>query len=143
MVGAAEPLPGTDPERVSFSIALQTARDPVIQPAGIVTAGMEPDTLLGMIDRRILTGPLPPLRQRVGTRKVKSSTSRYSERRVDGRPDTSQTVTRLDVTVLEPRDHPLKLPTTSWDERHAVPRAAPTPYPGTAPGRPNASLVAE
>ncbi|MEU9190062.1 hypothetical protein AB0D14_37130, partial [Streptomyces sp. NPDC048484] len=30
--------------------------------------------------------------------------SRYSERRDDGRPNTSRTVTRLDVTVLEPAD---------------------------------------
>jgi hypothetical protein len=119
MVDAAESLPGTDPDRCCFSIALHTARDQVIQAAGIVTADTEPDTLLGTIGRRILTGLLPPRRQRVSTRKVKSPMSRYSERHADGRPDTSCTVTRLDVTVLEPVDQPV-LPTASRDDRHAT-----------------------
>lgn len=49
-------------------------------------ADTDRDTLLGTIGRRILTGLLPPRRQRVGTRKVKSPMSRYSERREDGCP---------------------------------------------------------
>ncbi|MET9386919.1 hypothetical protein ABZY09_39305 [Streptomyces sp. NPDC002928] len=49
--------------------------------------------------------------------------SRYSERRDDGRPDTSRTVTRLDVTVLEPVDQSPALPTTSRDDRHTTPAA--------------------
>ncbi|MCT2589644.1 hypothetical protein LHJ74_06855 [Streptomyces sp. N2-109] len=73
MVEAAESLPGTDPDRCCFSIALHTARDQVIQATGIATT--DTDTLLGTIGRRILTGLLPPRRQRVSTRKVKSAMS--------------------------------------------------------------------
>lgn len=91
----------------------------MIQANGIVTADTDRDTLLGMIGRRILTGLLPSRRQRVSTRKVKSPMSRYSERHADGRPDTSHTVTRLDVTVIEPVDQPA-LPTASRDDRHAT-----------------------
>ncbi|MGW6413248.1 IS4 family transposase [Streptomyces vinaceus] len=60
MVDAAESLPGTDPDRCSFSIALHTARDQVIQAAGIVTADTDRDALPGTIGRRILDGLLPP-----------------------------------------------------------------------------------
>jgi hypothetical protein len=93
----------------------------VIQANGIVTADTDRDTLLGTIGRRILTGLLPTRRQRVSTRKVKSPMSRYSERREDGRPGTSRTVTHLDVTVLEPVDHSPALPSASRDDRHAAP----------------------
>ncbi|NGO13793.1 IS4 family transposase [Streptomyces sp. HC44] len=123
MVGAAESLPGTDPDRCSFSIMLHTARDQVIQATGIIPADTDRDTLLGTIGRRILTGLLPPRRQRVSTRKVKSPMSRYSERREDGRPDTSRTVTHLNVTVLEPVDQSPALPPASRDDRHAIPAA--------------------
>ncbi|WP_323377491.1 IS4 family transposase [Streptomyces sp. RB17] len=120
MVGAAESLPGTDPDRCCFSITLHTARDQVIQATGIVTADTDRDTRLGMIGRRILIGLLPP-RQRVSTRKVKSPISRYRDRREDGRPAISRTVTHLDVTVLEPVDHSPALPSASRDDWHAAP----------------------
>ncbi|MFJ8387687.1 hypothetical protein ACIQ9Q_24795 [Streptomyces sp. NPDC094438] len=93
----------------------------MIQATGIVTA--ETDPLLGTIGHRILTGLLPPRQQRVSTRKVKSPMSRYSERHADGRPDTSRTVTRLDVTVLEPVDQSPALPAASRDDQHATPAA--------------------
>jgi len=49
---------------------------------------------------------------------VKSPISRYHDRQDDGRPDTSRTVTALDITILEPEP---SLPTTSHDDRHALP----------------------
>ncbi|MDL5199721.1 hypothetical protein [Streptomyces sp. ALI-76-A] len=52
---------------------------------------------------------------------IKSPMSRYSERQADGRPGTSRTVTRLDVTVLEPVDLSPALPTASRNDRHATP----------------------
>ncbi|MET8410236.1 hypothetical protein ABZV34_19405 [Streptomyces sp. NPDC005195] len=79
MVDAVESLPGTDPDRCCFSITLHTARDQVIQATGIIPADTDRDTLLGTLGRRILIGLLPPRRQRVSTRKVKSPMSRYSE----------------------------------------------------------------
>ncbi|MEU9015059.1 hypothetical protein AB0D12_36075 [Streptomyces sp. NPDC048479] len=86
MVGAAESVPGTGPDRCCFSIALHTARDQVIQATGIIPADTDRDTALGTLGRRILTGLPPPRRQRVSTRKVKSPMSRYSERHAGGRP---------------------------------------------------------
>ncbi|WP_418953437.1 IS4 family transposase [Streptomyces cinnabarinus] len=70
MVDAAESVPGTDPDRCCFSIALHTARDQVLQATGIIPADTDRDMLLGTLGRRILTSLLPPRRQRVSTRKV-------------------------------------------------------------------------
>lgn len=118
MVDAAESLPGTDPDRCGFTIALHTARDQVVQAAGIVVGGAE---RLGAIARRLLAELLPPRRPRVSTRKVKSPISRYSERRHDGRPDRSNTVTSLTISVLEPPDPQPAPPTASRDDRHTSP----------------------
>ncbi|MGW1784024.1 hypothetical protein ACWCQQ_33690 [Streptomyces sp. NPDC002143] len=49
--------------------------------------------------------------------------SRYSMRHADGRPYTTRTVTRLDVTILEPVDQSPALATASRDDRHATPAA--------------------
>lgn len=113
MVEAAESRPGTDPDRCGFTIALHTARDMVVQAAGI-TGG----ATIGVIGRRILAGLLPPRRPRVSTRKVKSPISRYHDRQQDGRPDTSRTITDLDITILESEP---QLPATSHDDRHTLP----------------------
>ncbi|MGW1412086.1 transposase [Streptomyces sp. NPDC002403] len=42
MVEAAESLPGTDPDRCCFTVALQTARDQVVQAAAVITDPAEP-----------------------------------------------------------------------------------------------------
>ncbi|MFI6361079.1 transposase, partial [Streptomyces sp. NPDC050743] len=118
MVDAAESLPGTDPDRCGFTIALQTAREQVIHAAGVIADATDP---VGTIGRRVLAALLPPRRPRVSTRKVKSPTSRYNERHNDGRPDHSRTVTSLDVSVLEPSQPQPALPTTSRDDRHTAP----------------------
>jgi hypothetical protein len=112
MVEAAESRPGTDPDRCGFTIALHTARDLVVQAAGITSGAT------GIIGRRILAGLLPPRRPRVSTRKVKSPISRYHDRQNDGRPDTSRTVTDLNIAILEPEPD---LPVTSHDDRHTPP----------------------
>ncbi|MET8966362.1 hypothetical protein ABZX69_44195 [Streptomyces sp. NPDC004074] len=114
MVEAAESVPGTDPDRCCFTVALQTARDQVVPAAGIV---LDEAGGLGLIGRRLL----PSRRHRVSTRKVKSQMSRYSERRDDGRPDRSRTVTQLAVTVVEPGPEQPPLPALSRDDRNAVP----------------------
>lgn len=113
-----ESVPGTDPDRCSFTVALQTARDQAVQATGIVPDG--PGSL-GLIGRRVLDRLLAPRRHRASTRKVKSPMSRYSERRCDGRPDRSRTVTGLTVTVLEPGPQQPPLPTVSRDDRHTAP----------------------
>ncbi|MEV0169023.1 hypothetical protein [Nonomuraea fuscirosea] len=116
MVDAVESLPGTDPDRCSFTIALQSARDQVIQAAGVTSDDTTPGA--GAIARAVLAGLLPARRLRVSTRKVKSPVSRYKERLDDGRPDRSRTVTGLVITLLQPVPTP---PAVSRDERSIAP----------------------
>ncbi|MFE1293085.1 IS4 family transposase [Streptomyces sp. NPDC058751] len=119
MVDAAESLPGTDPDRCCFTVALQTARDQVIRAAAVIADPADAGRL-GLIGHRILTRLLPPRRRRVSTRKVKSPMSRYSTRHEDGRPDTSRTITGLDINILEPAQSRPQLPAVSRDDRHTA-----------------------
>ncbi|MFH9469747.1 hypothetical protein ACH4LT_21100 [Streptomyces clavifer] len=105
--------------RCCFTIALQTARDQVVQAAAVITDPADAGRV-GQIGHRILARLLPPRRQRVSTRKVKSLMSRYSTRHDDGRPDTSRTVTGLDTSVLEPREPHPQLPVISRDDRNTA-----------------------
>jgi len=73
---ATTALPGTDPDRASFSVALQAARDQVIQAAGVI-AGTVID-LVGAIGRAALNQPMPARRLRVSPRAVKRPLSRYA-----------------------------------------------------------------
>jgi hypothetical protein len=118
MVDAAESRPGTDPDRCGFTIALHAARDQVVRATGIVVDSNEES---GVIAHRVLAALLPPRRPRVSTRKVRSPISRYNERRDDGRPDRSRTVTALDISVLQPTQPQPALPTASRDDRNITP----------------------
>jgi hypothetical protein len=75
---ATSTRPGTDPDRASFSIAWQTARDQVILAAGVIA-----DTaidLAGTIGRHVLASLLPTRRLRVSPRIVKRAISKYQAR---------------------------------------------------------------
>ena len=78
MVTAVETRPGTDPDRASFTIALQTARDQLITATGIYPD--DTSDLLGTIGRAVLTALLPPRRPRDRAPKVKCSTARDRNR---------------------------------------------------------------
>ncbi|MEU6019786.1 IS4 family transposase, partial [Streptomyces sp. NPDC047515] len=104
MVEAAESQPGTDPDRCGFTIALETARDLLVCAEGIFEQG------IAEIGRRVLSTLSPARRTRVSTRKVKSPISRYTERKLDSRPDSSRTVTSMTVTLLPPPSPPPALP---------------------------------
>ncbi|MFF5213597.1 hypothetical protein [Streptosporangium sp. NPDC000396] len=69
---------GTDPDRASFTIALYTARDQVIQAAGVI-ADTEID-LVGAIGRQVLAHLLPAHRPRTRPRVVKRAISKYQAR---------------------------------------------------------------
>ncbi|MDW5329506.1 hypothetical protein [Plantactinospora sp. KLBMP9567] len=59
MVDATDSQPGLDPDRASFTTALTTARDQVVNAAGVIT-----DTvidLVGGIGKRVLANLLPAL----------------------------------------------------------------------------------
>lgn len=73
MVEAVETVPGADPDRASFTVALETAKDQVIAAADIV-----PETGPGQIASAVLHNLLPPRRARVNPRRVKCPISRYA-----------------------------------------------------------------
>lgn len=105
MTTAAGTRPGTDPDRASFTTALNTARRQVILAAGIIPDG--PADLAGAIGRAVLAGLLPPRRHRISVRKVKSPVSRYNSRPADdNRPLASQNITALAVTIHEGQQAP-------------------------------------
>ena len=114
MTDAVASRPGTDPDRASFTVAMETARDQAVLAAGIVPAAG--DGLDGAIGRAVLARLLPARRHRVSVRKVKSPLSRYPARPADDdRPLASQKITALEIEVHEGQPAP------------PAPRAAPQP----------------
>jgi Transposase DDE domain len=99
MVTAVETRPGTNPDRASFTTALETARDQLTAAAGVCPDG--PADLTGAIGRAVLATLLPARRPRYSARKVKCATSRYLSRD-DGRPRTVTTITKIHVTICTP-----------------------------------------
>jgi len=75
MVTAVETRPGTDPDRASFTTALEAARDQLTAAAGICPGGAA--DLTGVIGRAVLATLLPARRPLFSARKVKCATSRY------------------------------------------------------------------
>jgi Insertion element 4 transposase N-terminal/Transposase DDE domain len=98
MVTAAETIPGTDPDRASFTIALETARETLTQASGVITDGT---SLTGRIGQAVLNKLPGPRRPRVSVRKVKSPLSRWNKADPH-RPARSTRVTALTVTVSDP-----------------------------------------
>ena len=99
MVTAVETRPGTDPDRASFTTALEAARDQLTAARGICPDG--PADLPGVIGRAVLATLLPARRLRYSARKVKCATSRYLNRD-DGRPAPPTAITAIDITVRTP-----------------------------------------
>jgi hypothetical protein len=92
---AAATQPGADPDRASFTIALNAARDQVILAAG-VTAGPAID-LAGTIGRTILASLMPPRRLRTSPRVVKRAISKYNAR---GTIDRTTREATIDIAIL-------------------------------------------
>jgi hypothetical protein len=143
MTAAAEAA-GTDPDRASFTAALESAREQVITARGIEDSGDPDDT--GRIGRAVLAGLLPARRARCSARKVKCSTSRYHVRDQD-RPELPTRITRVQITIIAPPpDRPAARP-RSRKNQPAGPRQprpdtrrdrSPAPWPAgpdaTGPG---------
>ena len=105
MTDAAESRPGTDPDRASFTVALQAARDQVTRAAGIIPA--DGDGPAGAIGNAVLARLLKARRPRVSVRKVKSPVSRYNARPDgDDRPLASQDITALTITIYQGQPGP-------------------------------------
>jgi hypothetical protein len=78
MTDATNHDPYLDPDRASFTVALNAARDQVVQAAGVIA-----DTvidLVGKIGRLVLDNLLPERRPRVNARTVKRAISKYNAR---------------------------------------------------------------
>jgi Insertion element 4 transposase N-terminal/Transposase DDE domain len=78
MADATSTQAGLDPDRASFTIALQAARDQLIQAAGVI-AGTRVD-LVGKLGRAVLDNLLADRRLRVSPRIVKRAISKYNAR---------------------------------------------------------------
>lgn len=83
--------PGIAPDRASFGIALNTARDQAIQAAGVI-AGTVID-LIGAIGRAVLADPLPERRIRISPRVVKRAISKHRAKGVIDRTNHKATIT--------------------------------------------------
>jgi hypothetical protein len=99
MTDAVQTLPGANPDRASFTSAIETARDQLIAAAGICPDG--PADPAGVIGRAVLSTLLDARRPRYSARAVKCSTSRYHEND-DSRPRSSTTITAIGVTMRTP-----------------------------------------
>ena len=92
---AAGTVPGTDPDRGSFTIALNAARDQIILAAGVI-AGAAID-LAGRIGRLVLASLMPPRRLRISPRVVKRAISKYNAR---GKIDRKTYQATIDIAIL-------------------------------------------
>jgi hypothetical protein len=132
MTDAVETRPGTDPDRACFTTALEHAREQLLLAHQILPG---PDQhgeadLLGSIGRAVLADLLPPRRQRLSIRKVKSPISRYHTHRTDDRPPGSVPITDLQVLIHQGRTAPppsTASPPRSWAlDRHLADTTRPT-----------------
>jgi len=104
MTDATDSDPHTDPDRASFTIALNTARDQVIHAAAVI-AGTVID-LIGAIGRAVLHDPLPERRTRISPRVVKRAISKHRAKgdidRTNHQAAITITITTQSTTSPEP-----------------------------------------
>jgi hypothetical protein len=92
---AVQTVPGTDPDRASYQVAVQTAQNLVTTARNITGPD---DDLAGDIGRAVLANLHGPRRPRVCARRVKSPLSRWNKHPA-GKPRTSHRITRLTTNV--------------------------------------------
>jgi hypothetical protein len=102
---AAGTVPGTDPDRASFTVALNAARDQVILAAGVL-AGTVTD-LAGNIGRLVLASLMPSRRLRTSPRVVKRAISKYNARgKIDRTSYKAAIAIDIITAPLTPTDAP-------------------------------------
>jgi len=118
---------GLDPDRASFTIALEAARDTLANAAGILPAEHDGRIdLAGTIGRAVLAHPLPARRARYSARKVKSPISRYHARPTDDdRPLTTTSIATVTTQIHEP----------------VIPEPVPEPVTAATPAEPSAPAI--
>ncbi|HUL24209.1 MAG TPA: transposase [Streptosporangiaceae bacterium] len=92
---AVATVPGTDPDRASYHIAVETAQDTVTQARNVITGTAD---LAGSIGRAVLANLHPPRRPRVCARRVKSPLSRWNKHPA-GKPRTCQKITSITTAI--------------------------------------------
>ena len=112
---AVATVPGTDPDRASYQIAVQTAQILVTSARNVATGVTD---LAGGIGHAVLANLHGPRRPRVCARKVKSPLSRWNKHQ-PGKPRTCQQVTSLTTVISQYRD-----------EKRTRRRRSLTPTPG-------------
>ncbi|MEV5937111.1 IS4 family transposase [Streptomyces sp. NPDC093250] len=100
MADATGLRPDTDPDRASFSIALNTARDLLVQAAGVFDNTAV--DLVGTIGRRAMAGLMPDRRIRTRPHVVKRAISKYNAR---GTVDRTSYKATISIDIDHP--HPL------------------------------------
>ena len=92
-------VPGTDPDRASYQVAVETARTLATGARNVLTGVTD---LAGDIGRAVLASLHGPRRPRVCARRVKSPLSRWAKH-PPGKPRTCQRITKITTEIR--RDH--------------------------------------
>jgi hypothetical protein len=92
---AVQSAPGTDPDRASYQVAVETAQNLLTTAQNITDPGGD---LTGDIGRAVLAGLHGPRRPRVCARKVKSPLSRWNKH-PDGKPRATYRITGITAHV--------------------------------------------
>ena len=92
---AIQTVPGTDPDRASYQIAVDAAQNLVTTAAGITGPG---DDLTGDLGRAVLASLHGPRRPRVCARRVKSPLSRWNKQ-PPGKPRASKKITAITAEI--------------------------------------------
>jgi Insertion element 4 transposase N-terminal/Transposase DDE domain len=98
---AVATVPGTDPDRASYHIAVQTAQSLVTAARNVTGAE---DDLAGDIGRAVLASLHGPRRPRVCPRRIKSPISRWAKH-PPGKPRQHKRITAV-TTVISRQDEP-------------------------------------
>jgi hypothetical protein len=94
MTAATDSDPATSPDRASFTIALNTARDQIIHAAGVIADSVI--DLVGRIGRAVLNDLLPERRTRISPRVVKRAISKH---RAKGDIDRANHHATITITI--------------------------------------------
>jgi transposase IS4-like protein/DDE family transposase len=92
--------PDIDPDRGSFTVALNAARDQVIKAAGVLAETTI--DLVGVIGRQVMDHLLPDRRCRTSPRVVKRAISVYAPNTAKGRLRGPSYQTTISIDVLDP-----------------------------------------
>lgn len=100
MADATNTRPEADPDRASFSIAWQCARDQLIQATGVIAEAVI--DLAGTIGRHVLAALLPARRLRACPRIVKRAISKYQARGPDIDRTSYKATVSINILTSEP-----------------------------------------